>query len=107
MGFIVGRFQEPTDNSTVRRTRGILDATSTNVVTHATATPLAEAMVLDLCRKMWENDGIQVSGTATLMCGAWQKRMLTPSSSRRRTTRSPRATSAASLSPPSTPISAA
>ncbi|GGN29035.1 hypothetical protein GCM10011609_85790 [Lentzea pudingi] len=40
--FIVGKFQEPADNSTVRKTRGILEATKTNiitnVITNATAT---------------------------------------------------------------------
>lgn len=34
-------------------------------------------MVLDLLQKVWTSGGIQVSETATLMCGAWQKRMLT------------------------------
>lgn len=77
LGFIVGKFQEPTDNSTVRKTRGILEATKTNVITNATAKPLTEAMILDLLQKVWENGGIQVSETATLMCAAWQKRMLT------------------------------
>lgn len=76
-GFIVGTFQEPTDNSKVRKTRGILEATKTNVITNATAAALTEAMVLDLLQKVWTNGGIQVSETATLMCGAWQKRMLT------------------------------
>jgi hypothetical protein len=75
--FITGKFQEPSDNSTVRKTRGILDATKTNVVTNAQPKPLTEAMMLDLLQKVWESGGIQVSETATLMCGATQKRALT------------------------------
>lgn len=75
--FLVGRYQEPTDNSTLRKTRGILEATRTNVITNATPAPLTEGMVVDLLQKVWENGGIQVSETATLMCNAWQKRRLT------------------------------
>jgi Family of unknown function (DUF5309) len=75
--FIAGSFQEPTDTSKVRKTRGILEATKTNVITNATATPLTEKMMLDLLQKVWESGGIQVSETATVMCGAWQKRQLT------------------------------
>lgn len=67
VGFITGMFQEPTDNSKVRRTRGILEATKTNVITNATAAPLTEVMVLDLLQKVWTSGGIQVSETATLM----------------------------------------
>ncbi|WP_158885067.1 SU10 major capsid protein [Amycolatopsis anabasis] len=75
--FISGTFQEPTDNSKVRKTRGILEATKTNVVTNATPKPLTEAMVLDLLQAVWTSGGIQVSETAVLMCNAWQKRQLT------------------------------
>jgi uncharacterized protein DUF5309 len=77
VGFLVGKFQEPSDNSTVRKTRGILDATKTNVITNAQPAPLTEVMILDLLQKVWTAGGIQVSETATLMCGAWQKRQLT------------------------------
>lgn len=75
--FISGTFAEPSDNSTVRRTRGILEATKTNVITNATAAPLTEAMTLDLLQKVWTNGGLQVSDVAVLMCNAWQKRQLT------------------------------
>lgn len=77
VSFISGTFQEPSTNSTVRKTRGILQATTTNVITNATPTALTELMVLDLLQKVWENGGIQVSETAALMCNAWQKRQLT------------------------------
>lgn len=75
--FIAGRFQEPSDNSTVRKTRGILDATNNNVITNAQPKALTEAMVLDLLQKVWESGRIQVSETTTLMCGATQRRALT------------------------------
>jgi hypothetical protein len=77
VSFISGTFQEPADNTRPRKTRGLLQAITTNVITNANATPLSEAMVLDLMQKVWTNGGIQVSDTATLMCNAWQKRQLT------------------------------
>ncbi|MBP2320484.1 hypothetical protein JOF56_000869 [Kibdelosporangium banguiense] len=77
VGFLVGKMQEPTDNSTVRKTKGIIEATKTNVITNAQPAPLTERMVLDLLQKVWENGGIQISETAALMCNAWQKRVLT------------------------------
>jgi Family of unknown function (DUF5309) len=77
VSFISGSFQEPADNTQPRRTRGILEAITTNVITNARPAPLTDVMVLDLLQKTWENGGIQVSQTATLMCNAWQKRMLT------------------------------
>ena len=75
--FITGSFQEPSDTSKVRKTRGILEAVKTNVVTNAQPAPLTERMVLDLLQAVWTSGGIQVSEAATLMCGAWQKRQLT------------------------------
>lgn len=38
---------------------------------------LSEASILDLMQTVWTNGGLQESETATLMCGAWNKRMLT------------------------------
>ncbi|WP_026424677.1 SU10 major capsid protein [Actinokineospora inagensis] len=77
LSFLTGVFQEPSTISTARKTKGILNATVTNVVTNATPTALTEKLVLDLLQKVWENGGIQVSETATLMCAAFQKRQLT------------------------------
>ncbi|MGH2375107.1 MAG: SU10 major capsid protein [bacterium] len=75
--FVTGTFQEPSTNSTARKTRGIIAATVTNVITNATPAALTEKMVLDLLQKVWENGGIQVSETAAVMCNAWQRRKLT------------------------------
>lgn len=156
--FAVGTFNNPATNATARRTRGILEATATNVSTQGgaavgtatiesdtevwtitghglavgdeivlgtitggavgvvvsdqiyyvatapdantftvsarpggsaiafstdggavvyQATPLTEALVLDLLQLAWENGGIQESDVAVLMCGATLKRALT------------------------------
>lgn len=75
--FISGQYAQPTDNTAPRKTRGLLQAIETNVITNATAAELSEAMILDLLQKTWENGGISVSETATLMCNAYQKRKLT------------------------------
>jgi hypothetical protein len=79
--FITGTFQNPADNLTPRKTRGILAAITTNVIAVDAGAgapgPLTQDLVLDLLQMVWENGGIQVSETATLMCGAVQKRKLT------------------------------
>lgn len=74
--FITGAYQLPTDNTTARKTRGILQAIGTNVVA-AAAAALTDDMVLDLMQSVWENGGIQEAETRTLMAGAFQKRALT------------------------------
>lgn len=74
--FITGTFANPATNATPRKTRGILQAITTNVIDAAGLQLLKEG-VLDLLQMVWENGGIQVSETATLMCNAYQKRRLT------------------------------
>ncbi|RDG37957.1 SU10 major capsid protein [Streptomyces corynorhini] len=74
--FITGTFAQPTTNAQPRRTRGILQAIATNVI-DAAGEPLDHDMVIDLLQMVWEAGGIQQSGTATLMCNGYQKRMLT------------------------------
>lgn len=74
--FLTGTFQNPADNLTPRKTRGILAAITTNTV-DALGAELTEEMVLDLLQSVWENGGIQESETATLMCNGFQKRKLT------------------------------
>lgn len=71
--FIVGKFQDPEDNTQPRRTRGLLEAITTNVVT---APELTEDVVLDLFQQAWENGGIQESETRTVVVGARLKRQL-------------------------------
>ncbi|MFE0021913.1 DUF5309 family protein [Amycolatopsis sp. NPDC059021] len=77
ISFITGQFAQPTDNTKPRKTRGLLQAIATNVITNATAKPLTRDMVIDLLQLTWQNGGLTVSETATLICNAYQKRMLT------------------------------
>lgn len=73
--FITGTYQLPGSNSTARKTRGILQAIQTNVVTGGST--LTEEDVLDLFQEVWENGGIQESETRTVIVGAALKRQLT------------------------------
>ncbi|MGW8988715.1 SU10 major capsid protein [Streptomyces zhihengii] len=79
--FIQGTYQKPADNTTPRKTRGLLAAITTNVIAvdagAGAAGPLTEDMVLDLLQSVWDNGGIQESDTATLMANSFQKRQLT------------------------------
>lgn len=75
--FIRGTYAKPADNTAPRKTRGLLEAITTNVVTNATATALTKKMVLDLMQKVWDNGGIKESETATLMTNSDLKRGLT------------------------------
>ncbi len=75
--FIRGTYAKPADNTAPRKTRGILEAITTNVVTNAEAAPLTKKMVLDLMQKVWDNGGIKESETATLLTNSTLKRVLT------------------------------
>ncbi len=82
--FLNGSFAKPNDNTTARKTQGVLGAITTNVVVApdddgagaGTTGVITEKMVLDLMQTVWTNGGIQESETATFMCGAAQKRRL-------------------------------
>lgn len=74
--FITGTFQDPATNASARKTRGLLAAISTNE-TAAAAAALTKDMVDDTLQLVWEAGGISYGETATLMCGAFQKRALT------------------------------
>ncbi|EJF35355.1 hypothetical protein HMPREF1317_0123 [Schaalia georgiae F0490] len=76
--FITGKFQKPTDNTTPRKTRGILEAVTTNTATttHTAATLTADE-VLDLMQKVWASGGIRETETRTIMVNATLKRALT------------------------------
>lgn len=74
--FIRGTYHKPSDNTTARKTRGILAAITTNVITNAEPADLTEKMVLDLMQKVWDNGGIKESETATLMVNSSLKRAL-------------------------------
>ena len=71
--FVTGTFQEPANNATARKTRGIIAATVTNVVNNAPAAALTKTMVDTLLQQVWAAGGISEQETATLMCGGAQK----------------------------------
>jgi len=81
--FIVGEFQNPTSNAQPRKTRGLLQAITTNVSTAeypAGGKPsdaLTEEIVLDLFQDAWENGGLQEGETRTVIVNADLKRALT------------------------------
>ncbi|MDD7505558.1 MAG: DUF5309 family protein [Actinomycetaceae bacterium] len=76
--FITGKYAFPSDNSAPRKTRGLLEAITTNVATTVNAADaLTEKDVLDLIEKVWENGGVQESSTATLIVNSTLKRALT------------------------------
>lgn len=74
--FITGQYAYPSDLALPRRTRGILQATTTNVDTVEKG-DLDEDTILDLFQKVWENGGIQESETRTVLVAAPLKRLLT------------------------------
>lgn len=76
VSFLSGTFNNPATNASARRTRGLLEAITTNVVDGLGAA-LTEDMVLDLMQEVWTSGGIMSSETATLMVNAYQKRQLT------------------------------
>jgi hypothetical protein len=76
--FITGTYARPTDNTAPRKTRGLLEAVTTNVATTTeTAATLTDGTVLDLMQDIWESGGIQESETRTIVVNAALKRALT------------------------------
>lgn len=74
--FLNGTYQQPITNAMPRKTRGILEAITTNVI-DAKNNDLDAELVLDLMQKIWDNGGIRESETATIIASSYQKRMLT------------------------------
>jgi hypothetical protein len=76
--FITGVYANPSDNTAPRKTRGLLEAVTTNVATSThTSAELTADEVLDLFQKAWENGGIQETETRTVIVNATLKRALT------------------------------
>jgi hypothetical protein len=76
--FIVGKYALPADNATPRKTRGLLEAITTNVAeSTATAETLTANEILDLMQTVWSNGGIQTTETRTIIVNASLKRALT------------------------------
>ena len=76
--FITGTYNNPRDNQSARRTRGLLEAITTNVATtDRTAQNLDRDTVLDLMQMAWDNGGLQESETRTVLVNSTLKRALT------------------------------
>jgi hypothetical protein len=74
--FIAGQFLDPPDNTTPRRTRGLLQAIATNVIDLAGA-ELTEDDINDLFQLSYDNGGSAEGETRTLVVGSSMKRQLT------------------------------
>jgi hypothetical protein len=74
--FIIGTFAQPADNATPRKTRGLLEAITTNVIDLAAAA-LTESDVNDLFQLSYDNGGSAEGETRTLLVGSAMKRQLT------------------------------
>lgn len=80
--FISGTFQDPADNTTPRKTRGLVQAitsgaSSKNNRINGFDTPLTKTLVLDAMQRAYDNGGLMEDETRTLMLGSTQKRALT------------------------------
>nr|WP_281069254.1 DUF5309 family protein [Paeniglutamicibacter terrestris] len=75
--FITGTYSKPTTNATPRKTRGLLEAITTNVGVTSAIGVLSEDDVMNLFQDAWENGGIQEGETRTVMVNAALKRQLT------------------------------
>jgi len=73
--FIMGTYANPSDNTTPRKTRGLLEAITTNVIDLASA-PLGEEDINDLFQLTYDNGGTEAE-TRTLIVGSAMKRQLT------------------------------
>jgi len=74
--FINGTYAKPADNSAPRRTRGLLQAITTNVIDLAAAA-LAEGDINDLAQLAYDNYGLREGETRVLIGNSNAKRQLT------------------------------
>ena len=70
--FINGAYQLPANNSTARKTKGMLAAITSNVV-DASSAPLSETHFKTLLKSIWDGGGIQEQDTAYVYCNSTQK----------------------------------
>ncbi len=76
LGFIQGSFQNPSNNSSVRKTRGLLEAITTNVRDMGHSVPDIDD-INDLFQIAYQNGGLQEGETRTIIVGPGMKRLLT------------------------------
>jgi hypothetical protein len=76
LGFITGTYAKPADNLTARKTRGLIQAITTNVRDLNGAVPTTET-IGDLFQIAYQNGGLAEGDTRTIVCGPAMKRLLT------------------------------
>lgn len=75
--FLTGIYSNPTTNTTPRKTRGLINAITTNTATTThKAGELTEDEILDLMQKVWTAGGMRESETRTVIVNATLKRAL-------------------------------
>lgn len=74
--FITGVYAKPADNATPRKTRGLLEAITTNVI-DLSAAALTESDINDLFQASYDGGGMAEGETRTLLVGSAMKRQLT------------------------------
>jgi hypothetical protein len=74
--FLTGTYAKPATNATPRRTRGIIQAITSNV-TDAASAALTEVMVNDLFQDAYDGGGMREGETRVLMGNSSMKRQLT------------------------------
>ena len=75
--FLTGVYSNPTTNATPRKTRGLINAITTNTATTThKAGELTEDEILDLMQKVWTAGGMRESETRTVIVNATLKRAL-------------------------------
>lgn len=76
LGFITGTYANPGNNSTPRKTRGLLQAIVTNVKDMSGGTPDIDD-INELFQLAYDNGGLMEGETRTLIAGSAMKRLLT------------------------------
>lgn len=75
--FLTGVYSNPATNATPRKTRGLINAITTNTATTThKAGELTEDEILDLMQKVWTAGGMRESETRTVIVNATLKRAL-------------------------------
>lgn len=74
--FINGAYNKPADNTAARKTRGLLAAITTQVVTNGSPTALTKAMIDTLLDGIYQSRGIHGELEPTLLVNSGQKRAL-------------------------------
>jgi hypothetical protein len=78
VALLTGAYAKPADNATARKTRGLLNAITTNVSANGgTLRDLTRGILLDSLQSAWTTGGIQEEETATLFVNGSLKRAIT------------------------------